>query len=260
MIEKEARIVRARTHRGPRRGMIDIDGERIYALKGKSPDEWKRGEELGRLGELPLLAPVLPSKIIGVGLNYSAHADESGHEVPSEPLLFFKPPSAVIGPGETIVLPHQSERVDYEGELVVVIGRSCRNVKPEAAWSYVLGVTCGNDVTARDLQRQDPQWTRAKGFDTFCPLGPWVVTGLGEDTAVDRTLVCRVNGDLRQSVRTSEMVFSIPELISYASSVMTLEPDDVIMTGTPNGVGPLTSGDTVEVELEGIGILCNRVA
>lgn len=257
MIQEEARIVRARTERGARFGVID--GDRIYVLTGESPYEWKLGKELGRMEELPLLAPVLPGKIICVGLNYLAHANESGKQVPSEPLLFFKPPSAVIGPSEAIVLPQQSERVDYEGELAVVMGTSCRNVTPEMAWSCVLGMTCGNDVTARDLQQRDSQWTRAKGFDTFCPLGPWIVTGLNEETAANATLMCRVNGDVRQTVRTSEMVFSIPELIAYISSIMTLEPYDVIMTGTPEGVGPLTPGDVVEVEVEGVGVLGNHV-
>ncbi len=257
MIQDRARIVRLMTEGGPQPGIIEA--ERVYTLKGESPDEWERGEEIGGLAEISLLAPVVPSKIIGVGLNYPAHAGESGEEVPSEPLLFFKPPSAVIGPLATIALPSQSARVDYEAELAVVIGRPCRNVKPEEAWSHVLGVTCGNDVTARDLQRRDNQWTRAKGFDTFCPLGPWIVTGLSEDVVADLDLVCRVNDVVRQSARSSHMVLSIPELIAYASSIMTLEPTDVIMTGTPEGVGPLAPGDVVEVEVERIGVLRNDV-
>jgi 2-keto-4-pentenoate hydratase/2-oxohepta-3-ene-1,7-dioic acid hydratase in catechol pathway len=194
-----------------------------------------------------------------VGLNYPAHADESMLAMPAEPLLFLKPPSAVIGPDATVVLPPQSKRVDYEAELVVVIGRRCRNVRPEEAWDCVLGVTCGNDVTARDLQRLDDQLTRAKGFDTFCPLGPWLVTGMSEDDVGDLDVTCRVNAELRQTGRTSEMAFSSTELIAYVSSIMTLEPGDVIMTGTPEGVGPLVAGDVVEVEIGSVGALRNQV-
>jgi 2-keto-4-pentenoate hydratase/2-oxohepta-3-ene-1,7-dioic acid hydratase in catechol pathway len=231
----------------------------IHALQGDPFGVWKTGETLGELRAMSLVAPVAPTKIIGVGLNYPAHADESSAEVPSEPLLFFKPPSAVVGPEAVIVLPPQSQRVDYEAELVVVIGRPCRSVRPEKAWNYVLGVTCGNDVTARDLQRRDNQWTRAKGFDTFCPLGPWVVTGVSEDEVADLGVVCRVNGEMRQQARTSQMAFSPAQLVAYASSIMTLEPGDVVMTGTPEGVGSLASGDVVEVEVEDVGVLRNRV-
>ncbi len=251
------RIVRVMTDDGPRWGVAP--GEEVQALRGDPFGSLEVGERLGQLQELTLLAPVTPSKVICVGLNYPAHADESNKEIPSEPLLFFKPPSAVIGPDASIVLPPQSEHVDYEGELAVVMGRSCRNARVEEAWRYVFGVMCGNDVTARDLQRRDNQWARAKGFDTFCPLGPWIVTGLSEATVQDLEVVCRVNGQVRQAARTSNMVFSASELIAYASSIMTLEPADVIMTGTPEGVGPLGSGDVVEVEVEGIGILRNPV-
>jgi len=236
-----------------------VEDERVYALDGSPFTAWKREAEIGRLDELPLLPPVAPTKIICVGLNYAAHADECKAEVPQEPLLFFKPPSSVVGPGGQIVLPPQSEQVDYEGELAVVIGRRCRNVAPDEAWSYVLGVTCGNDVTARDLQRQDRLWTRAKGFDTFCPLGPWLVTGLDEEGVADLEVACRVNGAIRQRGRTSDMIFSPSRLIVYISSIMTLEPGDVIMTGTPAGIGPLAAGDSVEVEVEKIGVLRNSV-
>jgi 2-keto-4-pentenoate hydratase/2-oxohepta-3-ene-1,7-dioic acid hydratase in catechol pathway len=221
--------------------------------------DWEFGAEIGHLDGLRLLAPTVPSKIVCVGLNYAAHADESRMDVPSEPLLFFKPPSSVIGPDTPIILPPQSERVDYEAELAVIIGRRCRNVTPEEAWDCVLGVTCGNDVTARDLQMRDNQWTRAKGFDTFCPLGPWVVTGLSESDVGDLEVVCRVNGEVRQRGRTSDMVFSPAQLIAYTTSIMTLEPGDVIMTGTPAGIGPLEPGDAVEVEVEGVGVLRNPV-
>jgi 2-keto-4-pentenoate hydratase/2-oxohepta-3-ene-1,7-dioic acid hydratase in catechol pathway len=194
-----------------------------------------------------------------MGRNYPAHAAEFRSQVPDEPLLFFKPPSAIIGPGLPILLPPQSERVDYEGELAIVIGRRCRNVRPEEVWSCVLGVTCANDVTARDLQRKDNQWTRAKGFDTFCPVGPWLVTGVSEADVADRAVVCRVNGEVRQSARTSEMAFSPAALLAYASAVMTLEPGDLFLTGTPSGVGPLSPGDVVEVNVEGVGVLRNPV-
>ena len=173
-----------------------------------------------------------------------------------EPLFFSKPPSSVIGPLEPIVHPILSQQVDYEGELAVVIGRRVRNVTPEKALDFVLGYTCGNDVTARDLQRRDDQWTRAKGFDTFCPLGPHIVTDLDPAHLTIRT---RVNGEIRQSTLTTDMVFGVAELIAYISQVMTLEPGDVILTGTPSGVGPLQPGDVVEVEIEGIGTLCNPV-
>ncbi len=217
------------------------------------------GERLGSLGELALLAPVSPTKIVCIGRNYAAHAAEHGAEVPSEPALFLKPPSSVLANGSAIVLPTQSRRVEHEGELALVIGRRCRDVGPDDAWGCVLGVTCGNDVTARDLQRSDVQWTRGKGFDTFCPLGPWVVTGLEESEVADLEITCLVNGDARQHGRTAEMVFPPRELIAYISAVMTLEPGDVVLTGTPEGVGPLEDGDRVEVVVEGVGTLSNPV-
>jgi 2-keto-4-pentenoate hydratase/2-oxohepta-3-ene-1,7-dioic acid hydratase in catechol pathway len=203
-----------------------------------------------------LRAPVRPPKIVAIGRNYADHARELGNELPQEPLLFFKPPTAVIGPGESIILPPESTRVDFEGELAVVIGRRGRRVSAAEWRDYVLGYTCANDVTARDLQKKDGQFTRGKGFDTFCPLGPVIVTAL--DPA-DLALVTRVDGELRQNGRTSDMVFQIGALIAYITAVMTLEPGDVILTGTPAGVGPLAAGETVEVEIEGIGSLRNRV-
>ncbi len=257
MEEKRSCIVRVMTDRGPRWGAVVDD--RVHALQGGPFGEWEPGARLGELGAAPLLAPTVPTKIVCVGLNYAAHARESDAQAPAEPLLFLKPPSAVIGPGTPIVLPPQSERVDYEAELALIIGRRCRAVEPGAAWDHVLGVTCGNDVTARDLQQTDDQWTRAKGFDTFCPLGPWLLTGLQESGMVDLEVSCRVNGDLRQRSRTSDMIFSPAELIAYASSIMTLEPGDVILTGTPEGVGPLAPGDSVDVHVEGVGTLRNPV-
>ncbi|MCK6588852.1 MAG: fumarylacetoacetate hydrolase family protein [Polyangiaceae bacterium] len=202
------------------------------------------------------LSPVAPSKIICVGRNYRAHAAELGNEAPPEPLLFFKPPSAVIGPGESILLPHQSNRIDHEAELGVVIGARCRRVPEDRALDFVFGYTCVNDVTARDLQKKDGQWARAKGFDSFCPAGPVIVTDLDPASARVR---CRVAGAVRQDGNTRDMMFPVAQIIAYISSIMTLEPGDLIATGTPHGVGPLAPGDTVEVEIDGIGILSNPV-
>ncbi len=209
-----------------------------------------------RLDDVRLLAPVLPSKVVAVGRNYAEHARELGEETPEAPLIFLKPSTSVIGPGDAIAYPKQSRRVDHEGELAVVIGRLCRDVPPERAQEVVLGYTCANDVTARDLQRGDGQWARAKGFDSFCPLGPWVETEL--DVA-DVAVTCTVNGEARQEGRTAQLTHDIPALIAYVSSVMTLLPGDVLLTGTPAGVGPLEIGDEVSVTVEGIGTLTNRV-
>ncbi len=236
-----------------------LEDDQVYRLEGHPYSAGTPGAHIGTLETVTLLPPVRPSKIICVGRNYEAHAAEHGVEVPTEPLLFLKPPSSVIGPGEAIVFPALSQRVEHEAELAVVIGKRCRNVTAEEAWDYVLGVTCSNDVTARDLQRKDGQWTRGKGFDTFCPVGPGIVTGLRETDIADLGVVCRVNGAVRQEGRTSQMVFSSSTLIAYAASVMTLEPGDVFLTGTPAGVGPLVPGNIVEVEIEGIGALRNPV-
>jgi 2-keto-4-pentenoate hydratase/2-oxohepta-3-ene-1,7-dioic acid hydratase in catechol pathway len=217
------------------------------------------GRRIGSLEELRLLAPAAPTKIIGIGRNYVAHAAEHGVEVPAEPLLFLKPPSSVLDPEGTIVAPALSQRVEYEGELALVIGRRCKAVAEPEAWACVLGVTCGIDVTARDIQRADPQWTRGKGFDTFCPLGPWITAGLSEAQAAALRLETRVNGELRQQASTGEMVFPPARLIAYITQVMTLEPGDVILTGTPEGVGRLVAGDRIELEIEGIGVLRNTV-
>ncbi|MDQ7030985.1 MAG: fumarylacetoacetate hydrolase family protein [Ardenticatenia bacterium] len=234
-----------------------LDGEDVYRLDGDVFREWQRGTHVAPLSEVQLLAPVQPSKIVCVGRNYAAHAAEHNAEVPKEPLLFLKPPSAVIGTGEVIRLPRLSRHVEHEAELAVVIGRRCRHVRPdESAWDVVLGYTCANDVTARDLQFSDGQWTRAKGFDTFCPLGPWIVTDV-DPRAVD--VIARVNGEVRQHGNTRDMVFAIPHLIAAVTAVMTLEPGDVLLTGTPAGVGPLVPGDVVEIEVEGVGVLCNSV-
>jgi 2-keto-4-pentenoate hydratase/2-oxohepta-3-ene-1,7-dioic acid hydratase in catechol pathway len=208
------------------------------------------------LDEVELLAPCRPSKVVCVGLNYVEHAKELKMKLPQEPILFLKPPSAVIGPEEKIVIPKFSQQVDYEGELGVVIGKRCKDVLAEDIVKYILGYTCFNDVTARDLQQKDGQWTRAKSFDTFAPIGPWIASIEPDDVDIQT----RVNGVIRQKSNTSDLIFSVPKLIEFISQVMTLEPGDVIATGTPSGVGRLEKGDTVEVEIEGIGILKNQIA
>ena len=233
-----------------------VEDDVVYAIEGDAFGTFERGERVDALPEVQLLAPCTPTKVIAVGLNYAEHAAEAHHEVPDEPLIFLKPPSAVIGPDESIVYPPISQRVDYEAELVAVIGCQARNVSADEALDYVLGYTCGNDVTARDLQRKDSQWTRSKSFDTFCPLGPWIVTDLNP---ADLTVEARVNGQVRQQSRTRHMIFSVAELIYHVTQVMTLAPGDVIMTGTPAGIGPLRPGDRVQVEIEGIGVLANSV-
>ena len=239
----------------PRYGWVLED--RIGPLEGSPFQEYRRLEANISLVNVRLLAPVEPSKIICVGRNYVAHAKEHGSEVPDLPLLFLKPPTAVIGPGDTILLPPQSTNVEHEAELVVVIGKRGRWIQPENALEYVLGYTVGNDVTARDLQRRDGQWTRGKGFDTFCPLGPWIETDF--DPA-DAMVTCHVNGEMRQMASTRDMVFGVRQVVAFASTIMTLLPGDILMTGTPAGVGPLTNGDIVEVSIEGLGKLSNPVA
>jgi 2-keto-4-pentenoate hydratase/2-oxohepta-3-ene-1,7-dioic acid hydratase in catechol pathway len=210
------------------------------------------------VGDVRLLAPIIPrSKVIGIGKNYAKHAAEMGGEVPDEPLMFLKPNTSVIGPNDVIRLPRQSENVHYEGELAVVIGRICRDVPAEKAGDVIHGYTVANDVTARDLQRKDGQFTRAKGFDTFCPLGPWIETELDPSNLQVQTYL---NGDLVQDGNTSDLVFDIPTLVAHVSSVMTLLPGDVILTGTPEGVGPLSADDEVEIVVSGIGALTNKVA
>ena len=206
------------------------------------------------LADVRLLAPILPSKVIAVGRNYAAHAAEFGNEVPTAPMIFIKPSTSVIGPNVAVKLPAASERVDYEGELAVVIGQPIRNVPASRAASVILGYTIANDVSARDLQKSDGQWGRAKGFDTFCPLGPWIETSIDPS---DLELRTEVDGEVKQRSRTSLLIHKIPELIEFVSGVMTLLPGDVILTGTPEGVGPMTDGQTVSVTVEGIGTLTN---
>ena len=218
-------------------------------------------EEQHRLADVKLLAPVLPrSKVVAIGRNYAAHAAEMGNDLPEEPLMFLKPNTSVIGPGDSIAYPPQTSNLHYEGELAVVIGRICRDVPAEKATDVIFGYTLANDVTARDLQKSDGQWSRAKGFDTFCPLGPWIEDDLDpHDFAVGRKVQTYLNGDLVQDGSTKDLIFDIPTLIAYVTSVMTLLPGDVILTGTPEGVGPMQVGDDVEISIEGIGSLANTV-
>jgi 2-keto-4-pentenoate hydratase/2-oxohepta-3-ene-1,7-dioic acid hydratase in catechol pathway len=231
--------------------------EKVGPIDGDIFGEYRRQEATLPLAYVRLLAPVQPSKIVCIGRNYVEHAKEHEVEVPKVPLLFLKPPSAINNPGDAIILPPQSQQVEHEAELVAVIGKRGRNVTVETARDYVYGYTVGNDVTARDLQRSDGQWTRGKGFDTFCPVGPWVDTAFDPSDAV---VTCRVNGQPRQMASTRDMVFNVNMLIAFISSVMTLEPGDLIFTGTPAGVGALEDGDEVVVEIEGLGKLSNPVA
>jgi 2-keto-4-pentenoate hydratase/2-oxohepta-3-ene-1,7-dioic acid hydratase in catechol pathway len=237
-----------------------IEGEEVYRLEGDLSAgnlSLERNEPSIRLSDAQLLPPVAPSKIVCVGRNYREHAAELGNPMPSEPLLFLKAPSTIIGDGDAIEIPELSRRVEHEGELAVVIGRRCRRLSTsEDPLTYVLGYTCLNDVTARDLQRRDVQFTRGKSFDTFCPVGPYIVTGLDP---TDLKVETRVNGEVRQSGRTSAMAFPVPDVIRYISQAMTLEPGDLLATGTPAGVGPLLDGDVCEVEVEGVGVLRNQV-
>lgn len=250
-------IVSYATSQGPQPGLLvddviyNVQSQTIYDDGALTP-----GSEVMPLAEATLLPPVQPSKIICIGRNYAAHAAEHHADVPEEPMMFLKPPSALIGPGEAIEIPDGIGRVDHEAELVIVIGKRAHSISKQDALSVVLGYTCANDVSARDYQKKDGQWGRAKGFDTFCPLGPCINTDLDPfDLAVRAT----VNGETKQDSRTSFMVFDVPTLISFISNVMTLEPGDIILTGTPAGVSPLHPGDTVQVEVEGIGVLENPV-
>lgn len=230
--------------------------DRVGLIEGNLFGEYRRLETSYPLRTVKLLEPVLPSKIICLGRNYPEHAREQGAEIPEVPMIFLKPPSAILPDGATIILPPQSHQVEHEAELVIVIGKRGRWINPENTGEYILGFTIGNDVTARDLQHRDGQWTRGKGFDTFCPIGPWIETDLD---AADVLITCKVNSELRQMSSTKEMVFTISQIVAFASSVMTLEPGDIIFTGTPAGVGTLSDGDIVEITIEGIGTLKNVV-
>ena len=237
-------------------GAVQPGSDAVQVIAGTFfEDPLPTGEEVS-IDDVMLLAPVLPSKLVCVGKNYAAHAAEFGMEVPEEPLLFLKPSTAVIGPGDPIRLLPINHRTDYEGEMAVVMGRLAKNVRAEDASRFILGFTCANDVTLRDLQRSDDQWTKAKGFDGSCPLGPWIETSVDPTDAFVET---RLNGDVVQRTSTSEMVFGVAELIEYITTFMTLLPGDVLLTGTPEGVGRVRSGDVVEVEAEGVGTLRNGV-
>ncbi len=232
-----------------------LSGEKIQALSGDPFGKLQPGIQLD-LKAVKLLAPLQPSKIIGIGLNYLDHIAEMGYQRPSEPLFFLKAPSALNGPGQPIVLPKTSTHVDYEGELAVIIRKTCKHVSAKEAPNFIFGYSCFNDVTARDLQRKDVQFTRAKSFDTFACIGPWIETELDPS---ELKLETRLNGALKQNSNTSKLLFSIPQLVAFVSEVMTLLPGDVISTGTPFGVGPLKAGDVVEVSITGIGTLTNPV-
>lgn len=233
-----------------------IHDDMVGEIEGNMFTEYRRLEAKTPYERVKLLAPILPGKIVGVGWNYLDHAKELDRVIPEVPTIFLKPTSSIIGPDQEIVLPPVSEQVEHEVELAVVIGRCAKNVLAETALSYVFGYTIANDITARDLQRKDDTWARAKGFDTFCPIGPWIET---EFEPADAMIRCNVNNSMRQMTSTRDMVFSVPILIAYISSIMTLEPGDIILTGTPAGTSPLAKGDSLETEIGGIGKLVNTV-
>jgi 2-keto-4-pentenoate hydratase/2-oxohepta-3-ene-1,7-dioic acid hydratase in catechol pathway len=249
------RLCRVGRPDGPAFGAVRDD--HVTLIDGHPFGQFSLTNLVAPLADVRLLAPVIPSKVLCVGKNYADHASEMGGEVPPEPLIFSKPATAVIGPGESVRLPALSQNVHHEAELAVVIGRLARKVPVEQALDVVLGYTCANDVTARDLQQRDGQWTRAKGFDTFCPLGPWIETEIEPSSGL--AVRCRVNGAVRQDGTTADLVFGVAQLVAYCSAFATLLPGDVLLTGTPAGVGPLVAGDEVEVEIDGIGTLRNRV-
>lgn len=236
-------------------GTVEPEGIRLY--HGSPFFQWERSETVLPITEVKLLSPVIPTKIIAVGRNYSDHAAELGSEVPDTPAIFLKPPTTVIGPMAPIRIPQGVGEVHHEAELAVVMGKVTRNIEAEDAPEHILGYTAANDVTARALQRSDVQWTRAKGFDSFCPLGPAIDTEF--DPTESNSITCTVNGELRQEGSVADVVFGVFEIVAFVSSVMTLLPGDVILTGTPAGVGPIKDGDRVEVEIEGIGVLMNPV-
>jgi 2-keto-4-pentenoate hydratase/2-oxohepta-3-ene-1,7-dioic acid hydratase in catechol pathway len=246
------RIGRVARPGGP--DFVRVHDDHVQLMKGVPFGEHVVTDQVAPLSDVRLLAPIIPSKIYCVGRNYADHASEMGNEVPPEPMIFSKPTTAVIGPDDDIRLPKLSSNVHHEAELAVVIGVLARHVAPERAMEYVFGYTCANDVTARDLQKSDGQWTRGKGFDTFCPLGPWI------DTELDPSAVrvqATVDGNVKQDGNTRDLIFDIATLVAYCSAFSTLLPGDVILTGTPAGVGPIMAGETVTVEIEGLGVLSN---
>jgi len=250
------RIIRYQSGKDhPRYGWVQDN--QVGAIDGDIFTGYHRQEASKTLNQVKLLSPVKPTKIICVGRNYLAHIKEHNAEIPEIPLIFLKPSSSIIGPFESIMIPPQSKQVEHEAELVVVMGKKGRWIAPEDAMDYILGYTIGNDITARDLQYKDGQWTRAKGFDTFCPIGPWIETEIDPSDAI---ISCYVNDEMRQMASTREMVFNIRQLIAFISSVMTLEPGDTIFTGTPAGVGVILPGDHIKITIEGIGSLENTVS
>jgi len=240
-------------------GLLEEDGTNISVIAGDPiyAGVSKTGA-VTQLSDVRLLAPVIPrSKVVCIGKNYADHAAEMGSDVPAEPIIFLKPNTSVIGPNDTIIWPSMSERVDHEAELAIVIGRICKDVPRERVNDVIFGYTVANDVTARDLQKKDGQWSRAKGFDTFCPIGPWIDTDF---VPGNQRITATVNADQKQDARLNQMIFSVPEIIQFVSQVMTLLPGDVILTGTPAGIGPLQPQGTVTVGIEGLGVLTNRVS
>lgn len=238
----------------PKVGWIynDLVGE----IEGDLFSEYRRLEANIPIQNIRLLAPIVPGKIVAIGWNYQDHATEFDREVPEYPTIFLKPPSTIIGNGEAIVLPDVSERVEHEAELALVVGKRTKNITPEMAFDQIFGYTIANDVTARDLQRRDETWARGKGFDTFCPIGPWIETDF---EPADAVVTCRVNSELRQMASTRDMIFPIPAILAYISSIMTLMPGDLILTGTPAGTSPIHANDVIETQIEGIGTLVNQV-
>lgn len=250
------RIARFSDNGVPKYGVVD--GPELSVLRGHPlVDGYETTGERVAIKEVKLLSPTLPSKIVCIGMNYRAHAMEIGQDVPDEPLMFFKPNTSVIGPGDHIQLPHQSDQVELEIELAIVIGKLTKNISVAEASEHIWGYTVGNDVTARDLQFSDLQWARSKGFDTFCPIGPWIETEFDAD---DQVIESRVNGEVRQKATLSDMNFKPLELVSYVSENVTLLPGDVIVTGSPAGISKIDSGDVIECEIEGVGTLINPVS
>ena len=234
-----------------------VVGDQVTLFAGNPFESKELTGQTVTLDQIQLLAPVTPSKIICIGMNFAAHAAEISQDVPDEPLMFFKPVSAIIGSGDTIVLPHQSDQVEVEVELAVVIGKQAKNISKSEVKSHIFGYTIGNDITARDIQFSELQWARAKGFDTFCPLGPWIETDFDPR---GKRLDSRIHGEQRQHANTKDMIFDVETLVSYVSENVTLFPGDVILTGSPAGISRMNHGDSVECEIEGIGVLRNQVA
>lgn len=233
-----------------------VEGDDVFRLEGSPWESPSKGERLGDLSSVRLLAPCEPTKVVCIGLNYRAHAAETGQELPKEPLMFLKPPTAVIGPNEDVVWVPGSEKIDYEAELAVVFRKRAKHVAPGASRDYILGYTCANDISARDFQRGDGQWARAKGSDTFCPLGPWIETDLDPS---DLRISGKLNGEMKQDSRTSDLVFDVDFLVAHLTKYITMEPGDVLITGTPAGIGDMPVGSEYEVIIEGIGSLKNRM-